>query len=62
MDFVEEASRHRAMAEEYRTMAFCTPYEGLRPRYLELAEVYDQLADNELCLADNLRIARPAHR
>lgn len=54
MDYAKEAERHRAMAEEMRTMATCTPHESLRERYLTLAEGYDQLADNEVRVAENM--------
>ena len=57
MDYAAEAERHRRMAEEYRTMADCTPHEGLRVHYRELADIYGRLADNEARLAHNLKAA-----
>jgi hypothetical protein len=59
MNYAAEAVRHHEMAEEYRAMADATPHDGLhglRPHYLELAEIYDRLADNEARIAHNLRI------
>ena len=46
------------MAEEFRIMAACTTHDLLRPRYLDIAEVHDRLADNEFRLASNLKIAQ----
>lgn len=57
MNYAEEAERHRAMAEEYRTMADNTPHDVLRPSYLEIAKVYDRLAESEVRVPHNLRNA-----
>lgn len=45
------------MAEEYRTMADNTPHDVLRPSYLEIAKVYDRLAESEVRVPHNLRNA-----
>jgi hypothetical protein len=45
MDYAAEAEKHRRMAEEFRRMADTTPHEILRPRYLDIADVYDKLAE-----------------
>jgi hypothetical protein len=57
MDYAAEAEKHRRMAEEFRRIADTTPHEILRPRYLDIADVYDKLADNEVRVAHNLKIA-----
>ncbi|MBB4368189.1 hypothetical protein GGD63_000968 [Bradyrhizobium sp. cir1] len=56
-DYMAEAARHRHVAEEYRTMASCTPDEELRGVYLRLADDYDLLAANEDRVADNRKLA-----
>ena len=55
MDYADDAERHRHLAEEYRAMADCTPFGGLRTQYLTLSEVYDTLAENEDQVALNLK-------
>ncbi|KRQ16722.1 hypothetical protein ACNJX9_36245 [Bradyrhizobium sp. DASA03076] len=55
IDYNAEAARHRHVAEEYRTMASCTPDTPLRQAYLRLADDYDLLANNEDRLASNLK-------
>lgn len=55
MDYAEEAERHRHLAEEYRAMADCTPFDALRVQYLRLSEVYDTLAEHEDQVALNLK-------
>lgn len=55
MDYAEDATRHRHIAEEYRAMADCTPFDGLRAQYLRLSEAYESLADNEDQVAFNLK-------
>ncbi len=61
MNYAAEAVRHREMAQEYRAMADATPHDGLRPHYLELAEIYDRLADNEDRVAHNRKIDPSLH-
>ena len=56
VDYAKEADRNRAMAEEFRTMAACTPHQVLRDRFLFLAQGYDQLAANEDRVAANLKM------
>lgn len=57
MDYAAEAVRHREMAEEYRTMADYTPEDSLRVHYRRLARTYDQLAENEIRVARNLKLS-----
>jgi hypothetical protein len=56
-DYLAEASRHRHVAEEYRTIASCTPDGELRAVYLRLADDYDLLAANEDRVSRNLKLA-----
>lgn len=56
-DYTAEAARHRHLAEEYRTMASCTPDSPLRRAYLRLADDYELLAENEDRVAHNLKFA-----
>jgi hypothetical protein len=55
MDYADDAERHRHLAEEYRAMADCTPFDGLRIQYLRLSEVYDALAEHEDQVALDLK-------
>lgn len=55
MDYADDAQRHRHLAQEYRAMADCTPFDGLRAQYIRLSEAYDALAENEDEVALNLR-------
>jgi hypothetical protein len=55
MDYADDAERHRYLAEEYRAMAECTPFDGLRVQYLRLSRAYDALAENEDQVAFNLK-------
>ena len=57
MDYAAEAERHRHMAEEYRTMAECTPENSLGAQYRKLAEDYEQLANREVRIARNLKLS-----
>jgi hypothetical protein len=56
MDYMEEAERHRKLAEEYRTMAECTTEDSLRIHYRNIAQDYEKLADNEAQIARNIRM------
>ena len=57
MDYEAEALRHRKMAEEFRTMADCTPQDSLRVHYRKLARTYDQLAEDEVRVARNMKLS-----
>lgn len=57
MDYGTEANRHREMAEECRTMAECMTDGGVRVQYRKLAQAYDELADNEVRVAHNLKFS-----
>jgi hypothetical protein len=56
MDYVQEAERHRYMAEEYRTLSDKTPHDALRTHYRKLAETYQALAADEDKVASNLKV------
>ena len=57
MDYAKEAKRHREMAEEYRAMADRTSHPELRPHYRALGETYEMLAENEVRVANNIKLA-----
>lgn len=57
MDYEAQAVRHREMAEQYRAMADHTPEDSLRVQYRKLAMAYDQLAEDEIRVARNMKLS-----
>lgn len=51
MDHYADATRHRNMAVQYRTMARTTIHESLRQYYLNIAVAFESLAAQEEELA-----------
>lgn len=57
MDYAESARRHRLQAEECRAKADLMADGQTRTQYNNMAQSYDQLADNEEKLAVSARAA-----